>query len=294
MKSILLKFISVLLVYSSVKTGISQNVFIRDTSNANAQYSLLKVKFELGQTDSLSIRRLIILAADKGDFPTLTAATDDYLRKIKNKFNTDNLSLLFTTLKTSDQSSFWFLLHNSALVDSVYKKGKVLSKLKSVIGLTEVDPYIRSIKNPDWDSLALSVFSKYGTIGIQKVYSEAMVYYFRNGSDWNKYAKYFAEFFRDAPQNTEYYINNLVWEIFDHCSDHRVLTLAKNVMEAYINAEPNVSYVEYDTYANILYKVGDFDEALKFEELAVRLSGNAQEILKNLACMKSNLPTWIE
>ncbi len=53
-----------------------------------------------------------------------------------------------------------------------------------------------------------------------------------------------------------------------------------------------------DTYANLLYKLGQTNKAIQAEELAVTLSSKyfipekKEEFLKNIEKMKTGKPTW--
>jgi tetratricopeptide (TPR) repeat protein len=47
-----------------------------------------------------------------------------------------------------------------------------------------------------------------------------------------------------------------------------------------------------DTYANLLYKLGRTEEALRYEEKAFALAPNDKDITDNLSKMKKGEPTW--
>jgi tetratricopeptide (TPR) repeat protein len=53
-------------------------------------------------------------------------------------------------------------------------------------------------------------------------------------------------------------------------------------------------FAAYDTYANLLYKIGRKNEAIDWEEKAVKLSNNDKTILDTLEKMKNNQKTWPE
>jgi hypothetical protein len=47
-----------------------------------------------------------------------------------------------------------------------------------------------------------------------------------------------------------------------------------------------------DTYANLLFKIGKVDEAIKMEEKALSLNPTSKDTLSALEKMKKGLQTW--
>lgn len=87
-------------------------------------------------------------------------------------------------------------------------------------------------------------------------------------------------------------INNFVFYIlFKHSTDRTVLKKGLAWMEVIMKVEPD--FAPYlDTYANLLYKLGDKRSALKIQKRAVEQSPDDVEIKENLQKMLDDIQTW--
>lgn len=83
---------------------------------------------------------------------------------------------------------------------------------------------------------------------------------------------------------------NSAWTVFLYSTNKKDLETA--LVWSKIGAQFSGRAEIIDTYANLLYKLGRKDEALKFEEQAVKLSPNQRGILENFKKMQVDKPTW--
>ncbi len=69
-------------------------------------------------------------------------------------------------------------------------------------------------------------------------------------------------------------LNNICWFIYENYKtfdDNAALSLVKEWSKATIDALPDVHYI-YDTYAHILFDLGEVEEAIKYQEIALNLT----------------------
>lgn len=93
-------------------------------------------------------------------------------------------------------------------------------------------------------------------------------------------------------------INNICWDyIFLHTANPKILAEAAKWMKKTIDRQPADNWL--DTYANLLYKLGQFDLAIKWEHKAIETglsnhssSRNLNEYKASLAKMQQRQPTW--
>jgi hypothetical protein len=79
--------------------------------------------------------------------------------------------------------------------------------------------------------------------------------------------------FGDQLTNAE--INDLAWDIiFLNYSDPELLQLGLKLTRKSIAGYPNADYHNVDTYANLLYKVGNIKNAILWEEKVIDLKSN--------------------
>jgi hypothetical protein len=144
---------------------------------------------------------------------------------------------------------------------------------------------------PDWKAIEKNVQAKYGIIGMEKVYGSQMVYYLDKG-DWTNFGKYYNLYYKTAYSRSEYHINNMSWPVFLHITDAKILTTAVNTMKYSVEHFDRTNYQAYDTYANLLYKIGKKEEAILWEEKAVKALPDDKSLAETLDKMKKGEPTW--
>jgi len=90
-------------------------------------------------------------------------------------------------------------------------------------------------------------------------------------------------------------LNNIAWVVFERVSDTKILQDAFRWSGRSLELSPNSSY-KLDTYANLLYKLGQKEEAISKEEEALRFA-NKKELkifTETLSKMKVGEKTWKE
>jgi len=149
---------------------------------------------------------------------------------------------------------------------------------------------------PDWDKIKSVIRHKYSRDYAERTVLGAQIRWYEARKDSLAQLKYqvmkidqygldTAGFGKLAINNSAYYL------IFRHSKDPVVLNKGIQWMEVLLKAEPNNAYF-LDTYANLLYKTGRTDEALKEEDMAAKLDPTQPEIKINYTKMKSGQPTW--
>jgi hypothetical protein len=101
--------------------------------------------------------------------------------------------------------------------------------------------------------------------------------------DWPELAKYNIEKINKYGLDTagfgKFILNNMIWNVFVlHINDQKMLMKGLQWEEIIIRSNPS-DLPAIDTYANLLYKIGKTQEAIKFEEMVANLEEN--EALKN-------------
>ncbi len=89
-------------------------------------------------------------------------------------------------------------------------------------------------------------------------------------------------------------INDITWSyLFKYSTNDKILQIALEWSKRVVELSPN-NYKYLDTYANLLYKTGDRERALKWEEKSVQRSGGSnKEVLSNFEKMKNGEKTWV-
>ena len=87
-------------------------------------------------------------------------------------------------------------------------------------------------------------------------------------------------------------LNQYAWTVFQNCPDMKCVTEALEWSKR--SFKDNQSPQFMDTYANILYKMGKKDDAIAWEEKAIKLSDEATRtsLQPTLDKMKKGEKTW--
>lgn len=269
---------------------VATNINIRDNDDI---YQDLIHDYEKGVRDSSFLRRLTLMSIRKKDLNNTTRIGNSYIDALTTPFSKDNLPFILKITKSSKDRGFELFWKQSKKADSLLGENTSSSKVKAIINAEEIIPYGA---NPKWDSIHDRVVSKYGSIGEELVLGRQMIYYGFDAStkDWKKYSKYYVLYFKKALTHSEYHINNMSWLICENENDPKILEFAVSVMK-YLIEKGDQSPETYDTYANLLHKLNKTNEAIPWEEKAVKLKKGAPDeklYTDALQKMKSGLPTW--
>jgi len=213
----------------------------------------------------------------------------------RNLFTKDNLTSMRQKLNDIGGEAFKLFLKYPEKVNAVLGKDKAQYALRTAISrayFQGIDP----IKKPnfDWTALQKTMKSKFGEIGLETLYSTQMMYYLA-AKDWGNYGKYYALYFEKALKRPEYDVNNITWPLFENVSDPDVLKFACDVVMKYAIEEwYQNDPISWDTYANLLYKIGRKEKAIEWEEKAVTQSKQDKVFVETLEKMKHNQVTWLE
>lgn len=224
----------------------------------------------------------------------------EYLFNLKDQdlFTKDHLIFLSEHLNDTEGKAFKLFLKDPKKVNSMLGEDKAQYALRTAISkayFKGIDP----IKKPnfDWTTLKKIMTSKFGEIGLETLYGKQMGYYLE-AKDWNNFSKYYTLYFEKALKRPEYDVNGLTWPLFENVSDPKVLKFACDVVMKYAIVEWYQNDPEsWDTYANLLHKVGRTTLAIDWEQKAVKMKmGQPDEKLYTdaLEKMKKGLPTWQE
>lgn len=262
--------------------------------------SLTSLSFAQKKTDYATFPSLVNEAKQSGNVKLADSLAQDYINNYLFKLNEDelmtkdNLKFVSRFLKVNSKGFNLFSKQsekvNAILGNYAAQYGMRVAIYEAFIPKGKIDR-----KNFDWKSLERVIAAKFGSIGREEVYCNAMISYLE-ANDWINYGKYYKLYLEVALKHSVYDINYLSWPLFESVNDPVVLKFAcevvmKYAVEKWYQNDP----ASWDTYANLLHKTGKTAEAIKWEEKAVQMKkGQPDEKLYTdaLEKMKKGLPTW--
>jgi thioredoxin-related protein len=292
----------------------------RDALTPSRQYYALLNAYKKGKRDYVNMPDLITMSKQLGDSANYLPLLTDYYAYLhsldKNKLYTrENIEFIASTLSKASQLPFNMFYPDGTAVDNVMKKeGYAKNVVDHVILKEKVNPFLRAAEGkpePDWNILYNNISKDYtGDYADRNVMEAKMTWYYFYGEMLNyastlnnKMEKYGSD---TTSKGEDFKLNNKAFLIWEKVNDVTELKRIIGWMAGVVRRGEKQTdyYLKYwplyiDTYANLLYKVGETNEALKWQELAVTKSrdldigkGDKEDIQENLEKMKKGEPTW--
>ncbi|GAA3935325.1 glycoside hydrolase family 2 protein [Chitinophaga oryziterrae] len=275
------------LLYSN--SLIVKNIDLNDTDD---QYKQFLALYESGKRDSIFLRRLTLMAFRLKDQKCLTKIGKSYIDKLTCLYTKENLFFISNITRTTDDEGFRIFQSNPEKINKILGRNEAENMVKSIISNEYIEPFLHiGGSSPNWDKMATLLKSKYGVIGSEKVFGTAMIYYL-DRKDWNSFGKYYSLYYKTALSRSEYHINNISWLLFQNVNSPEDLEMGCQTMKYSIEHFDQLNFNAYDTYANLLYKLGKREAAIEWEERAKEMAPTYHNVIENLKKMKEGINTW--
>lgn len=147
-----------------------------------------------------------------------------------------------------------YLLANRAAYARLYGKYNVDNKVQQIL-LGRVKEAGEAKDDAAFNKIMVQVNELYP--GDKDIVFSFKSTYYQATKNWEKYAATFEEYAK--PGENPAAANFVSWTLFEECDDMNVLKKATGWMKEASTKEP--SYAIIDTYASLLFKTGDLDEA---------------------------------
>jgi tetratricopeptide (TPR) repeat protein len=251
-------------------------------------------EYNNGKKDSAFLLNLMVIADKEKDKQTVARVATDYWKQVKDPFNATNVAVAAKYTHTSKEPTYLFLLKNLHEITKRKLSREAPYVVQGIIFAEEVRPLLN--ENPDWNAVE-AVLKKYPQTDGEFIIGNAVVYYLNALSTPQKNASknlvHIATIYDDRYHGGRY--NDWAWQLFLTTDNKEELTKALEWSKKEIE-RLGPAHTDYggavDTYANLLYKLGNVQEALKWQEKAVAASPNNGEITDAYKKMKAGQPTW--
>jgi len=259
-------------------TGNEGTAFIekgKEALDTTKQYYRVVREYKNHLDDSSFLLKTLNVAIQNSDAKNVSQILDAYLVSIKDKYLKENLHtiILATSIGSSSESlSFQFLNGNSEKIGKIIgDEDRVNALIRHIITIEQVYPlFSGSMNDADWEKLTSKIKLKYPGYA-DRIIMEAKPSYYASKNEYEKYGIATLAFLEKyGAQAGNFDINADTWSIFLHCKDKQTLKKAATWSKKTLCETCNPAY--YDTYANLLYKVGEQDSALTWERKAVEVA----------------------
>jgi thioredoxin-related protein len=275
-----------------------------DALNPNKNYSASVRQFKAGKRDMVEMAYLAETATSLGDTAESRLIAEAYMIKLQGNevYTKDNIQFMGRFTKSSEEVGFnLFLRHadtvNKIMGDDTYAQSIVHRIIVSEMVVPELkDTSIFYNSGPDWPRLFSKISKIYGAYYADRAVTEARCDWAGEHKHWDEWSKYFT-LFQDkfgSKANSGPWValslNNKAWTVFTYSSSVPALMDALSWSEKAVLMDPQSNWI--DTYANLLYKLGQKQLALQWESIAVKMDSASDIFRSTLEKMKGDLPTW--
>ncbi|PSL33572.1 glycoside hydrolase family 2 protein [Chitinophaga ginsengisoli] len=264
---------------------------VADTANPDLQYATLLQQFHNGKKDPEFVRDLTLMAVrlkDDKSVPDLSAA---YINSMSDPFTFRNMTFINRFTRSTKDPGFNILFKNQQKAGELIGDDNVRNKIKSVVFNDEIKAYVSGPDaNPDWNELEKKIVPKYGSPG-EEILLNAKAIHYINHKDWNNFvpaASTLIDKYRKSVSSGM--LNDFAWAVFENVSDTSLLRSA--LLWSKYSLEDEQVPMMMDTYANLLHKLGNQQEAIKWEQKAVEGDPRETVFKDTLEKMKKGEKTW--
>jgi thioredoxin-related protein len=172
-----------------------------------------------------------------------------------------------------------------------------------------IEPQVRPLRDgikrgkPEWAKMRSRIEKRFDAGTAKRVILNQQIFYYHKKKDYENAVRYEIEKIENYGLDTAGFgkstLNGLMFYIvFQHCNNPEYLKKGIGYMTTIIATNPtNEAWI--DTYANLLYKVGDKEKAIQQQQLALAIAKAKnvetyiKEFTQNLRKMEAGEPTWI-
>lgn len=256
----------------------------------------------------------------------------DYVEGLKpaERYSKENIEFWSSFLLNSNGKRFKFFYEDGDFIDKVMnKKGYAASIVDRTIFSEVVDTFFKEqtansgkmapgmvltdlrekpktdYREADWKKLYQAIRSKFNKSYAKRNVLEARLLWYQRHNNYDAYVKCQLEKFDKYPpdisnETVAPMINVFGWTAFLQITDKALLESARKWVEKALSQWPNEVDM-LDTYANLLYKLGNKKEAIEFEEKAVMAAEKSPYYKRKIPGfkaviekMKKGEPTYLE
>ena len=277
--------------------GNEAKAFIETFKNTlipEKQFITIKKKFESNISDLNSAKLVLPKAIDLNDMQLANLAFNTILEKltIQELFESDNLENLvgLTQHEGVNSKAFQLLYDNISLSSKAFEmryRGDINEFLASVIIQHDLNS-----QSDDLEESIENLSQKYPKLNFTNTLNDIKINNAFVNQDWPTIVKLVDESIQNDSNIKAEVLNEYSWAIFENCNDNEVLKSALKWSKMAVDKNGE-GYI-IDTYANLLYKLGDSKNAIIWQEKAVANSGDdrREELVSTLDKMKKGIPTW--
>lgn len=194
-----------------------------------------------------------------------------FLDEQKDLFSEVSWSV-FLRFKSSEKYNDFFL-NNIQKFTELFGKDETENKVHTLI-YQQVEKGVKT-KNENQLNVVLAMVDKYINSDKDIIKANYQISFWQGMANWEKYINSVDEMIGKSGDEIHARINEWAWTIFENADDPLAIKSAIKWMKSMTIKHPEYAY--YDTYASLLFKCNDYDEAEKIAKLAIEIGKKNEE-----------------
>lgn len=265
--------------------------------NPGKQYFTQVKKYDAGNREPLFLKNLAMVSRGAFDQAGTSKYASAYLATKPDLENKETLRFIYETTMSSRDEGFSIMLSNPAKFETVVDRHELHGALSGLISKDEaekIDYGFQKFDTKQWETYSAVLTKKYPEYA-DEVLVGFKTSIFRNKKDWKSYASAINQYASSKYINNAE-LNDFAWTIFKNCNDKKLLTAAAGWSKKFFEKETKQNATYMDTYANLLYKLGQKENAIIWEQKAMTadIAQGHDTIWEEevIGKIKKGVPTW--
>jgi thioredoxin-related protein len=269
----------------------------KELINREGHYYPMKKIYEEGKLPQDKLSSLAKKALNSYDRNFIAKIGPDYLSKETNLFTQENIRFITQMNPEMGSTYFNFIKDNPEKIDEVMeRKGTAenyLFRTAQQKFISKLAP-MNASKEANWAAITDSL-QKYFPEYAESFLLKSKISRASGLKQWPEFSAHVQMFFEKYIQNVDNsQLNSFAWSIFQNCEDMACINMALGWAKHASDTSNEPAFL--DTYANLLYKSGNKEEAIATQEKAVAITKekgeDAEELQTTLDKMKKGVKTW--
>lgn len=266
--------------------------------NPDRQYYTLLKAYEQNKNDTSFLKRMLIAASKADDTHMWLSAGKELINHIPDDslLTRENIMLIKTYTTNSSDKGYRVISKNASKIDKIMNsEGFAAHFIDNIVWKEIFVPEFQKRKDtePRWRIIHKKAKRAFDVHIADKLIINAKKNWYRFKQDWPMYVEHLVasmEKYESKSLNV-FLLNNSAWDIFLRSDNKNQLNKAISWVERAIKVDSNY-LPALDTYANLLYKTGNIQQAIDIEQKVLRMDPNNQEYKLTFDKMKRRVPTW--
>lgn len=267
----------------------------KDALVPEKQFITAKNKFESDPQNLELAKQIFSKAADIYDFELANKAFNTILEKSSPEelLKEENFGGIVVMAQEDVESKAFDLIYNNQASFNAYFQERYRADVNDFLAYMLAQNAIRSKgDNVDFNVIEKELTAKYDKVDFSKSLNSMKLSSYLQKGEWKTFVSEYDKIVNSKPDITAEELNEYAWQLFEECDDQEALKVALTWSK--LAVEKNDTGYIIDTYANLLYKLGDTKNAILWQEKAVANStpDRLEELQGTLDKMKKGEQTW--